>query len=85
MTGNRSAPGRGPAKFLRWYEVHLFDGTVFRGRYLEVDFTAKDRAEHILWFATDDGGPEIVEVKYGDLEAAIPLNPTIRKRRGLPT
>lgn len=83
MTTNRSAPGRGPGRFHRWYEVRLFDGAAFRGLYVAVDPTAKDRAKHALDFRLEDGSHRTV--LYGDLEAAIPLNPTIRKARGLRT
>lgn len=62
----------------------MFDGEVFRGRYMEVDYTDEDRAKHKLWFELDSSGKER-EISYGDLEAAVPLNPRIRKRRGLPT
>lgn len=79
----RRRAGRGPGSLGRWYEVRLFNGEVFRGRYMEVDFTELDRIQHVLSFDLEDGDER--NVLYGDLEAAIPLNPKIRKQRGLPT
>lgn len=80
---NPSAPGRGPRSFGRWYAVHLRDGRVLRARYEEVDFTARDKAEHVLTFSLEDGS-EVV-VAYRDIVSTEPLNPRIRRREGLPT
>lgn len=81
---SRSARGRGPGRLGAWYEVRLFDpAKTFRGRFSEVDFTDKDRTKHVLEFEREVGPP--VVVYYGELEAAIPLNPRVRKERGLPT
>lgn len=61
----------------------MFNGEVFRGRYMGVDFTDDDRAKHELEFDLEDGTTRTIV--YGDLEAAIVLNPRLRRKKGLPT
>ena len=61
----------------------MFDGEVFRGRYMAVDYTEDDKAKHELEFELENGKTRTIF--YGDLEAAIVLNPRLRRKKGLPT
>lgn len=69
-------PGRGPGRIGAWYEVILFTGEVFRGRFKAVDTHQRAKVDHLLGFATEDG--EFRDIRYGDLRGALPLNPRLR-------
>lgn len=74
---NPSARGRGPGRLGAWYEVKLTSGEAFTGRYMAVDFTDTDRADHILEF---DCGDSVEHVRYAHLYSAIRISKL--KRRG---
>lgn len=79
----RPTPGRGPGRPGHWYEVRLYGGERFFGRFREADNLDAPKVDHELIFDLDgDGGVRTGtrRVRYGDLSAAVPMRRDLRQR-----
>ena len=72
-----SSPGRGPGRLRDWYTVKMVDDSDFEGRYIAVDYTDPDKANHVLTFELENG--TIRKVLYGEVLDCLPKNPERRR------